>query len=191
MTTLSEVIISGFGGQGTLFAGQILAYAAMDAGKHVTWIPSYGPEMRGGKARCTVVVSEEEIGSPIASRPTSAIVMNIPSMEAYEPAVKPEGVLIVNSSLIDRMSERDDIHVVYVAATRMATEMGNVRVANMILLGAWAAATGVVTPRQLSRAVTDHLPDDKRKFVGINQMALRVGAQVAEEQLEKAAVRAP
>jgi 2-oxoglutarate ferredoxin oxidoreductase subunit gamma len=184
MAATSEVIISGFGGQGTLFAGQILAYAGMDAGKHVTWIPSYGPEMRGGKARCTVVVSDEEIGAPIVRRPTSAIVLNIPSMEAYEPAVKPGGTLIVNSSLVDLTSRRDDITVLYVPATEMATEMGNPRVANMILLGAWAVATGVLTLQQLAQALSDHLPPDKQKLVQINQRALRHGAEFAEEQLE-------
>jgi 2-oxoglutarate ferredoxin oxidoreductase subunit gamma len=95
-----EIIISGFGGQGTLFAGQLLAYAAMDSGYHVTWIPSYGPEMRGGKARCTVVVSDAEIGSPLVRRPGAAVVLNIPSMEAFEPAVKSSGVLVVNSSSV-------------------------------------------------------------------------------------------
>ena len=101
-----EIIISGFGGQGALFAGQLLAYAAMDQNFHVSWIPSYGPEMRGGKARCTVVISDEEIGSPLVRRPGGAIVLNIPSMEAFEPLVKPGGVLVVNSSLIPRRSER-------------------------------------------------------------------------------------
>jgi 2-oxoglutarate ferredoxin oxidoreductase subunit gamma len=184
MASTSEVIISGFGGQGTLFAGQILAYAGMDAGRYVTWIPSYGPEMRGGKARCTVVISDEEIGSPIVRRPSSAIVMNIPSMEAYEPAVKPGGALVVNSSLVDLTSGRDDITALYVPATDMATEMGNVRVANMILLGAWAAATGVVTPEQLAQALADHLPPDKQKLVPLNQQALQRGAEMAREQLE-------
>jgi 2-oxoglutarate ferredoxin oxidoreductase subunit gamma len=184
MATTSEVIISGFGGQGTLFAGQILAYAGMDAGKHVTWIPSYGPEMRGGKARCTVVVSDEEIGSPIVRRPLSAIVMNIPSMEAYEPAVKPGGVLVVNSSLIDLTSGRDDITVLYVPATEMATDLGNIRVANMILLGAWAVATDVVAVGQLAQALSDHLPPDKQKLVQINEEALRRGVEQAREQLE-------
>ena len=91
-----EIIISGFGGQGSLFSGQLLAHAAMDAGLHVTWLPSYGPEMRGGKARCTVVVSDEEIGAPLVRRPSAAIVLNIPSMEAFEPLVRPGGVLVVN-----------------------------------------------------------------------------------------------
>jgi 2-oxoglutarate ferredoxin oxidoreductase subunit gamma len=183
MTRTIEVIISGFGGQGTLFAGQILAYTGMDAGQHVTWIPSYGPEMRGGKARCTVVISDEEIGSPVVRRPVSAIVMNIPSMEAYEPAVKPGGVLVVNSSLIDQTSQRDDITVLYVPAAEIASEMGNVRIANMILTGAWAVATRALTIEQLAQALDDHLPENKRKLVQINQEALRRGAQIAQEQL--------
>lgn len=185
--TTSEVIVSGFGGQGTLFAGQILAYTGMDADKHVTWIPSYGPEMRGGKARCTVVISEEEIGSPIVRRPSSAIVMNIPSMEAYEPAIKPHGTLIVNSSLVDLTSSRDDITTLYIPATEMATEMGNTRVANMILLGAWSVATGVLTMQQLGQALADHLPENKRNLVWINQQALLRGAEVARMQLEAVA----
>lgn len=184
MAITTEVIISGFGGQGTLFAGQVLAYAGMDSGKHVTWIPSYGPEMRGGKVRCTVVVSDEEIGSPIVRRPGSAIVFNIPSMEAYGPAIKPGGALIVNSSLIDIISERDDITALYIPATEMATDMGNVRVANMILLGAWAAVTGVVSPDQLAQALSDHLPENKQKTVPINKDALYRGAEVAREHLE-------
>jgi 2-oxoglutarate ferredoxin oxidoreductase subunit gamma len=187
MASTSEVIISGFGGQGTLFAGQVLAYAGMDSGQHVTWIPSYGPEMRGGKVRCTVVVSDEEIGSPIVRRPSSAIVLNIPSMEAYEPAIEPGGVLVINSSLIDITSARDDISVLYVPATEMATDMGNFRVANMILLGAWAAVTQVVTIEQLAQALADHLPKSKQKTVPINQDALYRGAEVAREQLEVAA----
>jgi len=183
MATTTQVIISGFGGQGTLFAGQVLAYAGMDSDQHVTWIPSYGPEMRGGKVRCTVVISDEEIGSPIVRRPFSAIVFNIPSMEAYEPAIKPGGVLIINSSLINLSSERDDITVLYLPATEMATDMGNARVANMILLGAWSAVTGVVTPDQLAQALTDHLPENKQKTVPINRDALHRGAEAAREML--------
>ena len=184
MANTYEVIISGFGGQGTLFGGQVLAYAAMDADKHVTWIPSYGPEMRGGKARCTVVISDEEIGSPIVRRPTSAIVMNIPSFEAYEPALLPDGVMVVNSSLVDLTSERDDITVLYVPATKAATEMGNARVANMILMGAWAVVTGAISIEQLEQALANHLPPRKQKLVSLNQAALRKGAALAQERLE-------
>jgi len=171
-----EVIISGFGGQGTLFAGQLLAYAAMDAGHHVTWIPSYGPEMRGGKARCTVIVADEKIGSPLVRRPSAAIVLNIPSMEAFESAVKPGGVLVVNQSLIPQESERDDIDVIYVSATDMAEELGNARLANVICLAALVKATGVVSLKAVKQALEDHLPERHRKLLGLNYEAMDKGA---------------
>ncbi len=168
-----EIVISGFGGQGALFAGQLLAYAAMDEGYHVTWIPSYGPEMRGGKARCTVVVSDQQIGSPLVRRPSSSIVLNIPSMEAFEPAVKPGGALVVNSSLIPQESDRDDISVFYVPASEMAEELGNIRLANVLCLGALAQATGVVPLEAVEQALDNHLPERHRKLLGLNKQALR------------------
>jgi len=171
-----EVIISGFGGQGTLFSGQLLAYAAMDSGRQVTWIPSYGPEMRGGKARCTVIVSDEEIGSPLVRRPSSAIVLNIPSMEAFEPAVKPGGVLVVNESLIPQRSERDDIDVIYISATNMAEELGNIRLANVICLAALVKATSIVSLEAIKQALEDHLPERHRKLLGMNYEAMDKGA---------------
>jgi 2-oxoglutarate ferredoxin oxidoreductase subunit gamma len=174
-----EIIISGFGGQGTLFAGQLLAFAAMDSGCHVTWIPSYGPEMRGGKARCTVVVSDEEIGSPLVRRPSAAIVLNIPSMESFEPMVKPNGVLVVNSSLIPQKSERTDIHVIYVPASEMATELGSVRLANVICLAALVKATGVVALEAIKQALDDHLPKRHHKLLGLNKEAMDRGAALA------------
>ena len=174
-----EIIISGFGGQGTLFAGQLLAYAAMDSGYHVTWIPSYGPEMRGGKARCTVIVADEEIGSPLVRRPSAAIVLNIPSMEAFESAVKSDGVLVVNSSLVPQKSERTDIQAIHIPASDMATELGNVRMANVICLGALVQATGVVSLEAIEQALDDHLPARHRKLLGLNKEALRKGAALA------------
>jgi len=174
-----EIIISGFGGQGTLFAGQLLAYAAMDSGYQVTWIPSYGPEMRGGKARCTVIVSDEEIGSPLVRRPSAAIVLNIPSMEAFEPAIKPGGVLVVNSSLVPQKSERTDINDLYVPASDMAIELGNVRIANVICLGALVQAAGIVSLEAIEQALDAHLPERHRKLLGLNSEALRKGAALA------------
>jgi 2-oxoglutarate ferredoxin oxidoreductase subunit gamma len=174
-----EIIISGFGGQGTLFAGQLLSYAAMEQGFHVTWIPSYGPEMRGGKARCTVIISEEEIGSPLVRRPSSAIVLNIPSMEAFEPAIKPDGALVVNSSLIPQQSERDDIRLTYAAATDMAIELGNARLANVICLGALVQMNGIVTLEAVEQALDNHLPERHRKLLGLNKEALHKGAELA------------
>ena len=173
-----EIIISGFGGQGTLFAGQLLSYAAMEQGFHVTWIPSYGPEMRGGKARCTVIVSENEIGSPLVRRPSAAIVLNSPSMEAFEPAIKPSGVLVVNSSLIPQESARGDIRITYAHATDMAIDLGNARMANVICLGALIKATGVVPLEAIEQALENHLPERHRKLLGLNKEALHKGADL-------------
>jgi 2-oxoglutarate ferredoxin oxidoreductase subunit gamma len=177
---LEEIIISGFGGQGSLFAGQLLAHAVMAQGFHVTWIPSYGPEMRGGKARCTVIVSDEEIGSPLVRQPSAAIVLNIPSMDAFEPEVKPGGVLVVNSSLVQRESGRDDIRVFYVPATDLAIELGNVRLANVICLGALVQGLGVVSLEAVEQALDDHLPERHRKLLGLNKEALRKGAALVQ-----------
>jgi len=177
-----EIIISGFGGQGSLFAGQLLAYAAMGQGLHVTWIPSYGPEMRGGKARCTVVVSDQEIGAPLVRRPSAAIVLNIPSMEAFESAVKPGGALVVNSSMVPDHSRRDDIKVVYLPASDMATELGNVRMANVLCLGALVGATGVISPEAVEQALDDHLPERHRDLLSLNKEALRKGVALAGDE---------
>lgn len=176
-----EVIISGFGGQGSLFAGQLLAYAAMDQGLHVTWIPSYGPEMRGGKARCTVVVSDQEIGAPLVRRPSAVIVLNIPSMEAFEPKVKPGGVLVVNSSMVPDKSERQDIQVIYAPASDLATDLGNVRMANVLCLGAVVEATRVVSLDAVAQALDDHLPERHRALLDLNKQALRKGAELARD----------
>src|SRR5512143_920952 len=139
----TEVIFAGFGGQGVLFAGQVLAFAAMDAGHDVTWMPSYGPEMRGGTANCTVVIADEEIGSPLVRHPKAAVVMNLPSLDKYEPLVAPGGVLIVNSTLITRRPAREDIRVIEAPANAIAEELGSAKLANMVLAGALVEATGV------------------------------------------------
>jgi 2-oxoglutarate ferredoxin oxidoreductase subunit gamma len=177
-----EIIISGFGGQGSLFAGQLLAYAAMDQNLHVTWIPSYGPEMRGGKARCTVVVSDQEIGAPLVRRPSAAIVLNIPSMDAFGPVVKPGGVLVVNSSMVPDKSEREDIRAIYVPASDTALDLGNVRMANVVCLGALIEATAVVSLGAIEEALDDHLPERHRHLLALNRKALYRGAALAQDQ---------
>lgn len=176
-----EIIISGFGGQGALFSGQLLAHAAMASGQHVTWIPSYGPEMRGGKARCTVVVSDDEIGSPLVRRPGATIVLNLPSMEAFESAVKPGGVLVINSSLVPKKCTRGDIRALHVPATAIAEEMGDVRLANVICLGALAAATGVVPIEALANALAENLPERHMHLLEKNHAALARGAAYAAQ----------
>ena len=175
-----DIIISGFGGQGTLTAGQLLANAAMDAGKHVTWIPSYGPEMRGGKARCTVVVAEEPIGAAVMKRPTSAIVMNIPSWEAFEEAVKPGGVMVTNSSLVPRKSEREDITEYIVPATQIASECGSPKLANVVCLGVLVKATGMLEVDEIASALEKYLPERHKKLLPANLEALRRGAALLD-----------
>jgi 2-oxoglutarate ferredoxin oxidoreductase subunit gamma len=151
----------------------------MDQGLQVTWIPSYGPEMRGGTARCTVVVSDQEIGAPLVRRPSASVVLNIPSMEAFEPLVKPGGVLVVNSSMVPQTSHRDDITAVYVPASDLATELGSVRLANVICLGALVKATGILSVEAIEQALDNHLPERHRHLLHLNKQALRKGADLA------------
>ena len=175
-----EMIFSGFGGQGALFAGMVLAYAGMDNGKNVTWIPSYGPEMRGGTAHVTVIISDDEIGSPVIRRPSTTMVLNNPSMEKYEPLVKEGGVLVYNSSLISSSPRRTDLRYVPVPANDIATELGSIKMANMAMLGAVVAATDVLPLETVIQALRDHLPESKRELLEPNVRALGHGAVLAE-----------
>ncbi|NTW43444.1 MAG: 2-oxoacid:ferredoxin oxidoreductase subunit gamma [Anaerolineaceae bacterium] len=171
----TEIIIAGFGGQGVLFAGQVIAYAAMDQGMHVTWIPSYGPEMRGGTANCTVVISDEEIGSPIVSRPTAVVAMNKPSLDKYENMVKEGGVFIINQSMVDREVARKDIHSVMVPANDIAEEIGDKRMTNMVLVGALLANLNILPLAALEKSLKDHLPKKHHKLLPANKLALEKG----------------
>ena len=173
----SEVIISGFGGQGTLYAGQVYAYAGMDEGRHVTWLPSYGPEMRGGTANCTVVISDEEIGSPSALHPRAVIALNLPSLDKYEPLVAPGGFLIVNQSMVNREPTRTDIHWLTIPANDIARELGNERAANMVLLGALEGNMKALPDGALERALAAHTAERLKKFIGLNIEALHRGAE--------------
>jgi 2-oxoglutarate ferredoxin oxidoreductase subunit gamma len=175
-----ELIFSGFGGQGALFAGMVLAYAGMDSGKNVTWIPSYGPERRGGTAHVTVIISDEEIGSPVIRHPSAAVVLNNPSMEKYEPLVKEDGVLVYNSSLISAAPERLEIHYVPVPASEIASELGNIRMANTVMLGALVAVTGILPLEAVSEASREHLPESKRTMLKPNVQSLERGAECAQ-----------
>lgn len=148
-----EIILAGFGGQGVMVMGQLLAYAGMLEGSYVSWIPSYGPEMRGGTANCSVIISEEPVGSPIVGEATAVVAMNLPSFEKFESSLSPGGVMLINSSLIDRESKRDDIRVYKVPANDIANDLGNARMANMVALGALNAALGnVVDPSRIMEA---------------------------------------
>jgi 2-oxoglutarate ferredoxin oxidoreductase subunit gamma len=173
-----EIIISGFGGQGALFAGQLLAYGALAEGRHVTWIPSYGPEMRGGTANCTVIVSDDEIGSPLVRRPTAAIVLNPPSYDRYEPLIQKEGVLLSNASLITTTSKRTDIRAIAINANEIAAEIGAAQMANVVLVGALVAATGVVKIETLDRVLEEHVSARHRDKLELNKLALRRGVGI-------------
>jgi len=177
-----EVIFAGFGGQGVLFAGQLLAYTAMDEGKHVTWIPSYGPEMRGGTANCTVIISDEPIGSPIVSRPSVAVVFNNPSMLKYRDRVKPGGLLVVNVSIVEATTDRQDITVLYIPATETANSLGETRLTNMILMGAMLATRPVVKVETLRRTITERLPKRRQDLLALNLEAITKGVALAEAQ---------
>lgn len=172
----TEIIIAGFGGQGVLLAGQLLAYAAMDAGLETTWIPSYGPEMRGGTANCTVIIADEEIGSPFVNSPQAAIAMNLPSLDKYESLVKPGGVLVVNSSLMNRDSNRMDICVVNIPGNEIAERIGDRRMTNMVLLGGLLANLPVLPLAALEKALKDHLPARAQRLLPQNLEALKQGA---------------
>lgn len=176
----TSFIISGFGGQGVLFAGELLAYAALDAGREVTWIPSYGPEMRGGTAHCTVVVGDEPIGSPLVRRPHHAVVMNLPSLEKYALLVREGGALVVDSTLVEQPIARDDLNGIQIPATAMAKRLGYQRVANVVLLGALIGATGILPLAALEEALDRHLPARHREHLARNIAALREGAAWAE-----------
>ncbi len=175
----TEIIIAGFGGQGVLFAGQVMAYAAMDAGREVTWIPSYGPEMRGGTANCTVIIADEEIGSPLVLNPRAAIALNLPSLEKYEPLVVPGGVLVANASLVNRPPLRTDIESVFIPANGIAEELGNRRLLNMVALGALLAKLPVLSLDEINKALEDHLPERHKKYLELNKQALQRGAEFA------------
>ena len=176
-----EVIISGFGGQGALFAGQLLTYTGMDEGWHVTWIPSYGPEMRGGTAHCIVILSGDDIGSPIIRRPNVCIVMNPPSMDKYDPLVRPGGLLVANSTLVRAKSAREDIQAVYVPANELAAELGNVKMANVVLLGAMLGMREILPIESVKRTLDEHIPERRKHIIEPNKRALDRGVQFVRQ----------
>jgi 2-oxoglutarate ferredoxin oxidoreductase subunit gamma len=172
----TEIIISGFGGQGVLFVGQLLSYASMDSDLEVTWIPSYGPEMRGGTANCTVVISDEEIGAPVVRNPEVALVLNLPSLDKLENSVKPGGLLVVNTSMVNRTPLRKDIRIVSLPANDIAEKIGDKRMLNMVMLGAMIANHHVLSLAAIEKALRDHLPARHQHFLKFNIEALKAGS---------------
>lgn len=177
----NDVIMAGFGGQGILLIGKMLAYAGMHEGKEVSWLPSYGPEMRGGTCNCTVVISDRPVGSPVIQSPRAVLAMNLPSLDKFEGNLRPGGVLLINSSLIERSTERDDVTVIEVPANEVANELGNPRGANMVALGAYLGATGAVTVEEVEKVVRETFAA-KPKVIDVNIEALHRGFEIGSGQ---------
>ena len=174
----NKVICAGFGGQGVMSMGQLLAYAGMIEDKYVSWLPSYGPEMRGGTANCGVTVSDEEIGSPIITNDADiAIVMNLPSLIKFEKDVKPGGKIFINSSLIEKKVERTDIEVYYIDANKIAADIGNIKAANLVMLGAVLKSTPIVDIESILEAFKKVFGPSKEKFIPQNRKALVKGGE--------------
>ena len=175
-----QIILAGFGGQGVLLAGQLLAYAGLMEEKNVSWLPSYGPEMRGGTANCCVIVTDGDVGSPIVTEADTVIVMNRPSLDKYESFVKKGGLLIINSTLIDKKATRDDIDVLYVPANQLAEQAGSVKAANMVALGAYLERTHIVQNKSVIAALEKIMGAKKTKLIPLNEKALELGAECAK-----------
>ena len=172
-----DVIIAGFGGQGVMLIGNLLAYSAMEQELNVTFMPVYGPEMRGGTANCAVVISSDDIGSPIIHRPETLIAMNRPSLDKFQPRVKDDGLMILNSSLIDpELAEKSRIQVYAVPANDLADGLGNTKMANMVCLGAYLQATGVLPLEQAKVSLTSVISAHYTHLIPKNQEAIQAGA---------------
>lgn len=177
-----RIVIAGFGGQGVMALGQLLTYSGMIEDKEVSWLPSYGPEMRGGTANCNVVISSDPVGSPVVVESTAAIMMNRPSLDKFEDSIVPGGKLFINSSLIDRKVTRDDIEVYYIPANEIANDLGNARTANMVMLGAFLEATEAVkVDSVLDEAFTAVFGENRAHLKPINKEALEKGAELAKK----------
>jgi 2-oxoglutarate ferredoxin oxidoreductase subunit gamma len=174
-----EILMAGFGGQGVLSMGTLLAYAGMLEGKQVSWIPAYGPEQRGGTANCSVVLSDKPVASPIVTEPAYLVIMNRPSLDKFENKVLPGGTIFVNTSMVDKRVQRNDVNIVEVPANKVATELGSDRVANMVVLGAFIAETKAVGLESVVESLKKALPARRHNLIPLNEEALKRGAEFA------------
>jgi len=175
----TEIISAGFGGQGVLLLGQLITYAGMLEDKHVSWLPSYGPEMRGGTTNCHVIVSSDPVGSPVVTEADVVIVLNRPSLDKFEKILKPGGKLFVNNSLVDKKPRRKDIDVHYVPASDIATKLGNVKIANMVMLGAFVSVCKTVLKDNVMCALKEFFGSRKAHLIPLNLKAFNKGAAIA------------
>lgn len=176
----TEAVFAGFGGQGVMLAGMVLAETGMNLGREVVWLPSYGPEMRGGTANCTVIIADEPIASPIVLHPRDIVVMNRPSLEKFCGLMRPGGYIVVNKSLIPVDPDRDDVRVVNVEANRIAIEAGSAKSANMVILGAYVGATGVV-PYEALVETAQKVLKKKPKLIPVNLKCLEQGFELGKQ----------
>ena len=172
-----EMIFAGFGGQGVMLMGQILAYAGMLEGQQVSWFPAYGPEMRGGTANCSIIIGDEPVGTPIVTEPSVVVAKDLPSLDKFEPMLHADGTLLINSSLIDRKPHRTDVKTHYVPCNDIAQELGNLKVANMVMVGAIIAASGVVNIDSVITVLAKKIFKNKPKVMPINEQAIRRGLE--------------
>ncbi len=179
-----RLIAAGFGGQGVMLFGQLVASAGMIENKNVTWLPSYGPEMRGGTANCTVVVSDEPVASPVVDTPSEIAIFNIPSLLKFEPTLEEGGVLVMNTSMIDREPSRKDITVIKVPANEVADELGVLKAQNMVMLGAYIETTKAVNVESILKALEKKMTGKKAQFLDVNKRAIEKGMKIAREQLK-------
>jgi len=177
----TNVLMAGFGGQGMLLAGKVLAHAAMQCGLQVSWLPSYGPEMRGGTANVIVCLSREAIASPLVSRPDALLAMNLPSLDRFEGKVVPKGTIVVNATLVAREPSRADCRVVRVDTRALALAAGNERAANFVMLGAYVGATGIVPFEAVEEAIADEFRDGREQHIESNVAAFRAGLEQGRE----------
>ncbi|NLY43635.1 MAG: 2-oxoacid:ferredoxin oxidoreductase subunit gamma [Clostridiaceae bacterium] len=175
MNCTHEIVMAGFGGQGIMFAGKLVSYAGMLAGKEISWLPSYGPEMRGGTANCHVIVSDEQIGSPIITNPTALIAMNRPSLDKFEDTVVPGGLILTDSSLINRSVKRKDVVAIEIPATQHAIDLGEGKLANMVLVGRLIRETGIVSLDILKEALKKIVPARKQELLEMNIKMIELG----------------
>ena len=178
-----EIVFAGFGGQGIMLMGKAFSYAAMNEGKNVTWMPSYGAEVRGGTAHSMVVISDSPIASPVVREPSICIVMNKPSFKKFEPKVKASGTLIINKSLVEIETKRNDIDILEIPATDMALKLGNPRVSNMIMLGALLARKDLLPIGSLSHSLKDVIPGHHHNMIAINEKAIMEGYKYGSRQI--------
>lgn len=175
-----KILFAGFGGQGILFAGKQLARFGMDAGKTVTWMPSYGPEQRGGTCNCSVIVSDEDISCPIIESPDIVVAFNVQSFEKFEPKIARGGILFADSTLIDKRSERTDIDCRYIPATEIVNELGAGKLTNVVMLGYIMKVTGIFDPEEFGRSLTDSLPPSKAALAELNSRCYKAGLNYGE-----------